>query len=170
MNIILTDISNLGIFVIPVVPDGTAIKTSSDNEIIDTLDGQINIIGNEKLRKLEWDSFFPVNKHYSFVSNGSLSNGWLYVSFIESMKKLKLPIRVICMAKNKIPMANMLMSIDTFDYYIDKPNDIKYSISLTEFPSKFWGYMTPIAGINKYTKAVQQNRIANEALKKTGLL
>ena len=133
MNIIWTDIANLSVFVVPVVPTGTEIKVAEVNEIGDTLSGNIRIMKNSALRKLSWASFFPVNKHYNFVPRMALSNGWLYVAFIELMRRFRLPIRVIGTTTKKVPVFNFLASIDDFSWNVDKVGDINYSITLTEF-------------------------------------
>ena len=141
MNIILSDMAQLGVYLIPIVPSGTTITANGKNETLETLNGNYNHIKTSDLKQISWSSVFPVNKKYNFVPFGALSNGWLYVSFLELMKKYKLPIRVIVTTKQKIPVLNMLAGIKDFSYNVDKVGDINYSISLTEFPNKFWKFL-----------------------------
>ena len=67
MNIIVTDISCLSIFLFPIVPTNIKIDSPDGNETISTLETHIRLVGNRKLRSISWESFFPVNKSYNFV-------------------------------------------------------------------------------------------------------
>lgn len=134
MNIIISDVSGVSTLIFPIVPVDTKISANGQSETINALDGRFRIIKNKDLKSIGWSSFLPVNKSYNFVKKGSLANGWLYITFLELMKKYKLPVRIIVTSDKKAPILNMLMSIDDFSYNVDKTGDINYSISLTEFP------------------------------------
>lgn len=170
MNIILTDIALLSVFIVPVVPVDTPINSDGAAETSNSIDGRFRIIDNEELRSISWNSFFPVNKNYAFVKKGSKANGYIYVSFIELMKKYKLPIRVICTTEKKVPFINMLASIDTFNYKIDKTGDIVYQIALTEFPEKFIEFVNREKEVWKYIKNLDVKSTAKNLLQKHGLL
>ena len=170
MNIILTDISGLSVFVVPIVPVETLINSNGEAETINTTEGRFRIIDNEDLKNIYWSSFFPVNKNYVFIKKGSKANGYLYVSFLELMKKYKLPIRVIYTTNKKIPLLNMLASIDAFSFKIDKVGDIQYSISLTEFPEKITEFICREKEILKYIKNLNIKSEAKNLLQKYGLL
>lgn len=170
MNIILTDIANLSVFIVPVVPAGTEIKVEQVNDTEDTLSGNIRIMKNSALRKLSWASFFPVNKHYNFVPRMALSNGWLYVTFIELMRRFRLPIRVIGTTTKKVPVFNFLASIDDFSWNLDKVGDINYSITLTEFPEGFFEFINRDKEVYKYIKEYLESKDKISRLKNAGLI
>lgn len=169
MNIIMTDISMLSIFIVPVVPVQLSIVSNGDHDILDTLDGKFNLIKHKKLREISWSSFFPVNKNYGFVPRGALLDGWLYVAFLELMKKYRLPIRIIITNRDKVPVFNSLMSIDELTYNVDKVGDINYSIKVTEFPAKFLSFLDVDSKILKYVKN-NTIKYKNELLQKYGLI
>ena len=170
MNIILTDISGASIFIVPIVPVNTSISANGQNETLNSTEGRFRLIDNQDLKKISWSSFFPVNKNYNFVKTGSLVNGYLYVAFLELMKKYKLPIRAIVTTDKKIPFINMLASIDDFSYRVDRAKDIVYSISLTEFPETFIEFINRGKEIWKYIKELNIKTEIKTQLKKYGLL
>ena len=170
MNIIITDISGLSIFVIPVVPIDTPITSNGGGDSYNAIDKRFRIIDNEDLKNISWSSFLPVNKNYSFVKTGALANGWLYVVFLNLMKKYKLPVRVLVTSNDKIPVLNMLASIDNFSYKTDKVSDIEYSISLTEVPETFQEFLTREKEVYRYIKDKNIQNKAKEKLQKWGLM
>ncbi len=170
MNIIMTDISMLSIFIVPVVPVQLAVVSNGDHDILDTLDGKFNLIKHKKLREISWSSFFPVNKNYGFVPRGALLDGWLYVAFLELMKKYRLPIRIIITNRDKVPVFNSLMSIDELTYNVDKVGDINYSIKVTEFPYNLIEFLKQNDKIDKYLTKHNINSFKNIILKENGLL
>ena len=142
MNIIFTDMSGATVLILPIVPVEVPLNSDGDNEELDSLDGRFLLVNNKKLRTVQWTSFFPQDKDYKFIKAASNSDGYAYIAFLELMKKFRLPIRVIFTTKGKIPIWNMLMSIDTFNWYIDKAHDIKYIIKLTECPERICEIIT----------------------------
>lgn len=170
MNLIMTDIANISAYLIPVVPTGTSVKVSGANSTEDTLTGNIRVMNNSSLRCVSWESFFPVNKNYNFVPTGALKNGWIYVTFIETMRRFKLPIRIIGTTASKIPIFNFLASIDDFAWQLDKIGDINYSISLTEFPEGFFNFVNRDKQVYKYVKKYIKSNNKLSALKKAGLM
>ena len=173
MNIIITDMANITPFVLPVTPSNLKMSNSGDNKEEETLNGKISVAKSAKLRIVEWESIFPVNKNYSFIRTGSLPNGWSYVTFIESMRVIQLPIRVIVTTKNNMPVMNMLATIDSFDYSVDNSGDIKYSINLKEYPELIYQFaIRDWNGIKngwKYVQETIKNKEVVEKLKKAGL-
>ena len=170
MNIIVTDISCLSIFLFPIVPTNIKIDSPDGNETISTLEAHIRLVGNRKLRSISWESFFPVNKSYNFVPSTVLKNGWLYVTFLELMKKLRLPVRLIFTAKNKIPILNIMATIDNFSYSLDGAGDIVYSISLTEFTDNILSFVDREKEAYKYIGNVVKNGYDKAKLETKGLL
>lgn len=170
MNIILTDMANITAYLIPVVPTGTEISNPDANSTEDTLAGNIRVMKNASLRNIKWESFFPVNKNYNFVPFGAFSNGWTYVTFIETMRRFKLPIRVIGTSSKKVPMFNFLATIDDFSWKVDKVGDISYSISLTEFPEGFFDFVNRDKQVFKYVKGYISSSNKLNTLKNVGLM
>lgn len=139
MNIIISDLLDARRFVIPIVPLNLAVNSNGDNNEEDTLDGKISVMKNCKLRTVNWSSFFPVNKDYTFVKRDSLKDGWLYVAFLESMKTLRIPIRIILTTdRDNRTVLNMTATIDVFNCSVDGVEDIQYNIRLTEFAEGFF--------------------------------
>ena len=170
MNIIMSDISGASVFIIPIVPVEVPLSSDGAGDEKNSIDGRFLIVDNKKLRTLEWTSFFPMGKDYKFIKAGSNTDGYVYVGFIELMKKFKLPVRIILTTKGKIPFANMLMSIEKFNWYIDKAHDIQYTISLTEFPETFAEFISREKEIWKYIKNLDVKNTVQDKLKKIGLL
>ena len=133
MNIILIDPLFLTRYIIPVVPsEATMSLTESKNTIDDTTETVGVKMGAPALRKLSWESYFPVSLK-KFIPEMAHLNGWIYVAFLEFMRRNRLPIRVIG-TSNNIPRYNFLATIEKFIWYIDKVGDIHYEIELREFP------------------------------------
>lgn len=171
MNIILTDIAFISVFIVPIVPVDTPITSNGVADTINSIDKRFRVIDNKDLKKISWSSFFPVDKNYAFIKKGSKANGHLYVAFIELMKRYKLPIRVICTSEKKVPFLNMLASIDEFNYSIDKTGDIQYSITLTEFPDELFAFINRAEeNVQKYIDEKVKDSKAKDLLKKFGLL
>ena len=176
MYITLTDLAGSFQYVIPVVPTNVRIKIGAENETMTTLSGLIRLIGSKKLTGISWSSFFPVNKSYSFADPNSLEDGWDYVTFIETMCKYEIPIRIIVTEdKDKIGFSkrsvlNTLISIDDFEYSTDKVGDIEYSITLTEFPDSIWDYLNTSITAKKYFSELTLQSVARKALQKLGLI
>lgn len=141
MNITLTDITGTIHYVIPIVPTSSIdINNAAGNNNLDTIHGQIRIMGNRALRTVEWSSQFPVNKNYSFVADGSRSDGWEYVDFLNLA--LETPIRIVITNDDKKTILNMLATVDSFNYHTDSAEDIVYKIKLTEFRYDIWNITT----------------------------
>ncbi len=170
MNIILTDIANITPFIIPIVPPDLQINSNGANESENTLNGKINVMDNCELRIVSWSSIFPVNKNYDFVNTGSISNGWAYVAFLELMKRFRLPIRIIITTKTKVPVLNMLASIDEFTNSVDKAGDINYTLKLKEFPENFFNFIDRDKEVFKYVKKYIQSSDKLKKLKNNGLI
>lgn len=165
MNIIITDVSGLSSLVIPIVPVNATIFDNGDVSEVDTLDGNINLIGNQKLRKASWSSTFPNAKTYTFIPFSAASSGFVYVAFIKSMKELRIPVRLIMTTNDNIPTVNMLASVQEFSYNMDKVGDINYSITLLEFPETFFGMIQTDVRLFNYvkdTKLINERRLVLE--------
>lgn len=170
MNITMADILGSMVYILPHVPNDIEFSRDSGNETVETLSGNIRIVGENGLKAVSWAGIFPVNKSYSWQKLGSLADGYEYIKFLENMKKNKMPIRVVITDKNFRTLNNELMSIDTFSYKKDRAGDYTYSISLTEFPKDKWEFLnTQIANKTTYSSLVVQS-VAKKLLKKFRLL
>ena len=86
------------------------------------------------------------------------------------MKKLRLPVRLIFTAKNKIPILNIMATIDNFSYSLDGAGDIVYSISLTEFTDNILSFVDREKEAYKYIGNVVKNGYDKAKLETKGLL
>lgn len=168
MKIILMETSNLAAFSIPYVPEGTKMSLIEEaNTSKNTINGRLRVMGNKALRQLSWTSFFPVKNTSNFKPYTAHLNGYAYAVFIETMRKLEFPVRVIGLSNQGIPIFNFLASIDEFSWGMDRSDNINYSIKLTEFPERFWNFIgrdIDVAG------NIRKEIGKNQQLKRLGLL
>jgi hypothetical protein len=114
---------------IPVLPPEFTIKSPQGNEVYQTAIGYLNLIGNLEPKGLSWEGTFPAQA-VSYSRNKSMF-GWDFVNELETMRKRKIPFRVII---TDTPI-NMAVTIDNFEYGMKAgTKDIRYSIELKEFP------------------------------------
>lgn len=138
MQIILMETTNLIPFIIPHVPTSTRIELNNNgvNPEVNTINGRIRVFGNRALRKLKWSSFFPVKNTSNFRPYTAHLNGYAYVVFIEAMRRLEIPIRVIGLSNQGIPVFNFLACVDQFKWGLDRQDNINYDIELNEAPER----------------------------------
>lgn len=170
MNITVTDITGSLVYILPHVPADIQYSSESENETVNTLDGLLRLVGDDGLTKVEWAGILPVNKDYSWQKFGSLIDGYEYIKFFSTMKKNKLPIRVVIVDSDFKTLLNKLMSIDTFNFKKDKAKDYTYNIALTEFPNDKWEFLNTMAINKKYLASLVVKSTAKKALKKVGIL
>lgn len=171
MNITISDISGDNVYVIPIVPANISTKKGGQNETLNTVKGDIRLVGDKALTEISWSSVFPVYKDYGFVAVGSLSNGYDYIDFINNAIESKVPVRLVMTSLKKRSIVNMLATIDEgFSYEVDKAGDIVYSIKLTEFPADAWDFVNASPNLAKYLKTLAFQSVAKKALSKVGLI
>lgn len=170
MFITFSDINGVNLFIVPIVPPDVSFGNSGENDTLKTAKGNIRLIGEKGLKTISWSSIFPVYKNYGFMEVGSRVNGWDYVNFLKDAIEAKIPIRVVVTNLSKKPILNMLATIDDFPHEVDTAGDIKYSISLTEFPEKAWDYVNGSPTLRQYLKTVAIQSVAKKALAKVGLI
>lgn len=171
MLITLSDITGTNLFIVPIVPPDVEFKHGGENQTLQTVKGNVRLVGDKILQTVGWSSIFPVYKNYSFVTVGSRLNGYDYINFLEEAIDAKVPIRVIATTLAKRPICNKLMSIDDgFSWSVDTAGDIKYTISLTEFPEKAWDYINGSPTLRQYLKPISVQSVAKKALAKVGLI
>lgn len=119
--------------VLPVIPENMPeMQQSCKNDIFDTINGELNLIGTKSLRTLTLESFFPVNKNYSFVNSKSNSDGWYYVAFFNKIIDKQIPLRMIWCDNEKV-ISNIAYTIESFNTIVNRRKDIDYSLSLKEY-------------------------------------
>lgn len=170
MNITITDITGEYEYIMPHVPADIEHGGACDNTSINTLDGNIRVMGDIQLKTVSWTGILPVNKNYSWQKYGSLLDGYEYIKFFESMMANKLPVRVVITDSDDISLLNSLMSIDSFNYHKDRAKDFTYTIVLTEFPEDKWDYLNDyIENLDVYSELAAKSA-AKKELEKDGLI
>ena len=133
MKIILLDPLFLTRYIIPITPTNATMSLEESQNSVDKSTDTLGVkMGAPALRILTWSSYFPVS-FKKFIPEMAHLNGWIYVLFLEFMRRNRLPIRVIG-TSNNIPRYNFLATIEQFKWSIDKVGDISYEIQLREFP------------------------------------
>lgn len=135
MGINLTDSKNKT-FELPVNPAELMIKLETDDstETVVKL-GEINRIGEVKLRSISIESTLPVkpkNTHY-ITAKKPLSSAQKYIDKITKIHKSKKPVRLV-LTTTKI---SVKMTIASFEYGFKSGNsdEYAYTLSLTEYKS-----------------------------------
>lgn len=115
---------------LPVLPSKIEAGSTSNNKTIDINSiGEIMLLGNEDLRTMTIDSFFP-NQDYPFVEYSNYLEPWDFVSKILKWKATKKPIRVLITGT----ILNTEMGIENFKYgEEDGSGDVYYSLSLKDY-------------------------------------
>lgn len=131
MDITFSNLKRTKVLKLPIVPSDLQWERPHNNVTMETMNGEINIIGKKKLITLTIASFFP-NKTYQFTK--SKVNGTQGVDFFTRYKRLEMPVRMIITDKKGKTLLSILVSIDNFAHGIDKAGDTTYSLNLREFP------------------------------------
>ncbi len=133
MDIIFSANNNEEVMVFPVVPPDIGPEIAQENEDFESVAGRMKLIGNMGLKTLQIESFWPVNKNYSWVRSGSEPNGWRYVEFFEKWRSKKVPLRVIITTDNGATRLNMACLVNNLKWSVDKAGDIRYSLDIEEY-------------------------------------
>lgn len=119
--------------VLPIVPSDINIEETMKNESFETINGgEIILIGNIGLRRLNIDSIFP-NQKYTWIKKGASHDGWSYIKFIKKWKEKRMPIRLVITSKDGEEVINIAAAIDSLSYSLDSVGDIAYSLGLIEY-------------------------------------
>lgn len=171
MYITLSNITGTNLFIVPIVPPDVDFKHGGENQTLQTVKGNVRLVGEKSLQTVGWSSIFPVYKNYGFVAIGARPNGYDYINFLQDAISAKVPIRIIITTLTKRPICNMLATVDDgFSWSIDTAGDIKYTISLTEFPEKAWDYVNGSPTLRQYSKTIAVQSVAKKGLAKVGLI
>jgi len=127
MDIFLSVNNREEVIQLPVLPSEFTVSKARNNEVFETVSqGEINLIGKEKLKSISWSCFLPM-KDYPFLRDKSY-NAFGYLYKLDTWYNQQLPMRLII---TDTPI-NMACTIDDFQYTIGRDGDMKYSISLSE--------------------------------------
>ncbi|WPC40617.1 hypothetical protein [Clostridium sp. JS66] len=117
------------IFQLPVNPPSFELERGANNEVFETEEGEINLIGNKKLATITFSSFFPAQKGTYCVCTPR-DDPYEYVWIIENWMHWKSPVRLIITDTN----INMLCSIESFPYKeVAMSRDIEFTLNLREY-------------------------------------
>lgn len=131
MDIVISINNNEKVYVLPICPV-PQITEPMNNQVMDTINGQINIIGNKGLKSISLSSLFP-NIDYPFIRPGGTSNAKEYVDFFEEIMTRKIPARFILIDENDVEM-NLAVTLNNFTHNKDKVGNIRYTAEFLEFP------------------------------------
>jgi len=131
MDMIISINNNEKVYVLPICPI-PQITDPMNNQVMDTINGPVNIIGNKGLKSISISSLFP-NNDYPFIRPGGSSNAKEYVEFFEEIMARKIPARLIVIDENDVQM-NLAVTINNFTNEKDKAGDIRYTVEFLEFP------------------------------------
>lgn len=158
--------------ILPIVPKGIKFPVSTQVDGYKGIRQEYNVPSFRNLSTVEWSSFFP-NKPYPFIHNGSSSNGYEYVEFLNERLINQLPFRLVAIEKQRVPFFKILYDrfvlVESFDYSLDDAGDLQYSIKLKEFNA---GIVIAL-NTNDLRSALAStavNTVTNSALRATGLI
>lgn len=136
------------------INEGQSIKTS---EVIKR--GEINQIGNEKLRTIEITSFFP-KKYSGYCNYKDFKEPYEYVRIIKEWQSYKEPIRLMI---TTTPI-NMTVAIQNFSYSeVGGSGNVEYTLSLVEYKClKVKGLAEDVeAGVGDRTELIMPPSMTN---------
>ena len=111
MDIIFSANNNEEIKIIPVIPqDLPQVDKSYSSSSINTLYGELNLIGVKGLRSLTLESFFP-SRRYPFERK---------------------PIRIVITDTNR-EILNMAVTVQNFTWQVMRNLDVSYRLELKEY-------------------------------------
>ncbi len=116
----------------PVVPaDLPAIETPQNNDVFNSVIGDISTIGLLGLRSVSFENLLcPSNtSKYSFARG---SNGSEIINFINTARIQDKPFRLV-ITRSNVTYLNMFAVIDNFSYYLDNTNDYHVNIEFREY-------------------------------------
>ncbi|WP_369899741.1 hypothetical protein [Bacillus manliponensis] len=131
MDIIFSANNRYEVLQLPIVPEGQEWEAPHKNESFDTVQhGELNLIGLSGLTTLNISSFFP-NKPYTFAKSGVM--GQYCVDFFDKIKRNREPVRIVIISKRGYELLNILVTIESFSWGIDRAGDFPYKLDLKEY-------------------------------------
>ena len=166
----------LGGILFPIAPAKVDIKTKNQNKTLTLInEGEINLLKDEGLKSITFTVMIP-GKKYPFAKYlGGFLPIQYYISMLESMKKLKMPVQFIVLRNNSslASIYNTSLTVSLEDYHIIEDaeslgEDINISISLKEYQNqtgKLLKKITTVGGVTKF--ALSKVRSSNRSIPKT---
>lgn len=117
---------------LPVVPSNLPkISNHQNNEVFNSVIGDVSIMGLLALRTVEFKDFLLPSdtSNYSWARG---DNGSDIINFINDNRQTGKPFRII-ITKADVTYLNMGCLIDDFDYYQDGMSDYHIDLSLSEY-------------------------------------
>lgn len=161
----------LGGVLFPIAPAKMEIKSKNQNKTLTLInEGEINLLKDEGLKSITFTVMIP-GKKYPFAKYlGGFLPIQYYISMLESMKKLKIPVQFIVLRNNSslASVYNTNLTVSLEDYHIIEDaeslgEDVNISISLKEYQNqtgKLLKKITTVAGVTKFalSKVRSSNR------------
>ena len=133
MDFILSYNNNEGVMTFPVVPNGgITLSRGQSNDAFDGVNHQLQSLGTMELASFELSSIFPLHA-YPWTRPGSSTDGWSYVRTIEAVRNRRIPFRAIYLDNDGEEIFNLPVSIDSFEYELDRAGDVAYTLKCTEY-------------------------------------
>ena len=160
----------------PIAPAKMDIKSKNQNKTLTLInEGEINLLKDAGLKEITFTVMIP-GKKYPFAKYlGGFLPIQFYISMLESMKKLKMPVQFIVLRNNSslASIYNTNLTVSLEDYHIIEDaeglgEDINISISLKEYQNqtgKLLKKITTVAGVTKFT--LSKVRSSNKNIPKT---
>lgn len=102
---------------------------SADNEVFDTLNGKIVVIGSDPLANVSITGSFPAYK--AAYNRGTYKDPYNYIRFFRDNRKK--PMRVVITDNKGKELYNRLMAVEEFKWEADKVGGYDYSLRLSQF-------------------------------------
>lgn len=132
MDIFLSINNRERVIQLPIIPESFQVEYENNNQVFSTISkGELNLIGNQGLKSLVINSFFP-NREYSYSKSREYS-GDEFVEIMEAWNKRRVPIRIVITNSEGKEIVNLAVAIEGFNFGYDKAGDVFYSLSLKEF-------------------------------------
>lgn len=134
MEFILSYNNNEGVMVFPVINNGSVmLNRDQDNPTFEGMTGQLQALGNTNLASFSVESIFPLHR-YSWIQPGSWQDdGWRYVETINAVRLRKIPFRAIYLDDRGEEIFNMPVSVESFEYGLDRAKDIAFKLDCREY-------------------------------------
>lgn len=115
---------------LPVLPPSVEVESSNDNDTVSIhMLGEIMLLGNENLRRVTLESFFP-EQEYPFLEFNNVPKPPVYIERLNRWKKSKTPIIFTVTGTD----VRMEVGIDSFNYFQpDGVGDVYYTLDLVEY-------------------------------------
>ena len=165
----------LGGVLFPIAPAKMDIKSKNRNKTLTLInEGEINLLKDEGLKEITFTVMIPGRKYPFAKYLGGFLPIQYYISMLESMKKLKMPVQFIVLRNNSslASIYNTNLTVSLEDYHIIEDaeslgEDINISISLKEYQNqtgKLLKKITTVGGVTKF--ALSKVRSSNRSIPK----